>query len=244
MSSAIVPTPASSSAHSYRIIVFLSWRKELVQMIYPDETDAWIYRDDCGSYSQFRWSLRCKDNRDIVQLVVKHNSCINSLFVQPYCTNCQMRETWRQPCTTPEDVFFALNVQPQNICNDAILPLIQRSYSVNSETIAAYLQNMPRPLYTTKTPKQNDRTKRKMLELKAKIKVRVYEQNKKADADALKSMQDREQLALDALKSGALETMVALQHSDTNKTGFTDTTTLLTMGSMEFDINELLAELK
>ena len=85
-----------------------------------------------------------------------------------------------------------------------------------------------------------------MLELKAKIKARVYEQNIKADADAIKSMQDREQLALDALKSGALETMIAL-HGGTSATPcatVTDSTTLLTMGSMEFDINELLAELK
>ena len=169
--------------------------------------------------------------------------------MQPYCTNCQMRETWRQPCTTPEDIFYALNILPQNVCNDAILPLVQRSYSVNSETIAAYLQNMPRPLYTTKTPKQNDRTKKKMLEVKAKIKTRVYEQNRRADADALKSIQDREQLALEALQSGALETMVGLQHGDTSGIGlhhttFTDTTTLLTMGSMALDINELLAELK
>ena len=166
--------------------------------------------------------------------------------MQPYCTNCQMRETWRQPCTTPEDVFYALNVQPHNICNDAILPLVQRSYSVNSETIAAYLQNMPRPLYTTKTPKQNERTKKKMLELKAKIKTRVYEQNRKADADAVKSMQDREQLALDAMQSGALETMIAL-HGGTSAApcaSVTDATTLLTMGSMEIDINDLLAELK
>lgn len=223
-----VPLP-NTSAHNYRIIVFISWRKELVEMTYPDETDAWIYRDDCGSYSQFRWSIRCKDNRDIVQMVVKHNSCLNSLFMQPYCGNCQMRNTWRQPCTTPEDVFFALAVQPHNLCSDAILPLVHRSYSVNSETIAAYLSNMPRPLYITKSPKQNDRTKKKILELKARIKIRVYEQNLKADADAVKSMQQKEQMALDSLQSSM---------------NVTDSVTLLTLGSMALDMNDLLAELK
>jgi hypothetical protein len=210
-------------------------------MQYPDEIGAWTYRDDCGSYHQFRWSLQSKDNEDIVQLVVKHNSCINSLFMQHTCTNCQMRKTWRRPCTTPEDIFYALNVQPKNVCNDAILPLVQRSFSVNSQTMAAYLQSMPRPLYTTKFPKKNDRTRRKMLELKASIKARVYEQNRKAEANALKSMQDREQIALEALQSGALETMVALQGGGAS---VTDSTTLLTMGSMAFDIDKFLAELK
>ena len=226
-----VPLP-NSSAPNYRIIVFLSWKKELVQMTYPDETDAWIYRDDCGSYSQFRWSIRCKDNRDIVQMVVKHNSCLNSLFLQPFCTNCQMRDKWRQPCTTPEDVFYALAIQPHNICNDAILPLVQRSYYVNSETIAAYLSHMPRPLYITKSPKQNDRTKKRMLELKARIKARVYEQNLKADDDAVKSMQKQEQIALESLQS--------LQSS----MNVTDSVTLLTLGSMTTDMSELLEELK
>ena len=125
---AVVPSQNPANAHSYRIIVCLTWRKELVQMTYPDERPEWVYREDCGSYSQFRWSLRCKNNKDIVQLVVKHNTCLNSLFMQPYCVNCQMRETWHQPCTTPEDVFYALAIQPTNICNDAILPLVQHSY--------------------------------------------------------------------------------------------------------------------
>jgi hypothetical protein len=140
-----------------------------------------------------------------------------------------MRNTWRQPCTTPEDVFFALAVQPHNLCSDAILPLVHRSYSVNSETIAAYLSNMPRPLYITKSPKQNDRTKKKILELKARIKIRVYEQNLKADADAVKSMQQKEQMALDSLQSSM---------------NVTDSVTLLTLGSMALDMNDLLAELK
>jgi hypothetical protein len=80
-----------------------------------------------------------------------------------------------------------------------------------------------------------------MLELKASIKARVYEQNRKAEANALKSMQDREQIALEALQSGALETMVALQGGGAS---VTDSTTLLTMGSMAFDIDKFLAELK
>ena len=222
---AVVPSQNPANAHSYRIIVCLTWRKELVQMIYPDERPEWVYREDCGSYSQFRWSLRCKNNKDIVQLVVKHNTCLNSLFMQPYCVNCQMRETWHQPCTTPEDVFYALVIQPTNICNDAVLPLVQHSYSVNSATIAAYLAHMPRAKYSlTKSPKNNDRTKKRMLELKAKIKARVYELNLKADADAAKSMQQQEQIAFDSLQS----------------INVTDPLTLLSLGCMATDMSELL----
>ena len=209
--------------NNYRIIVFLSWRRELVEMTYPDETDAWTYRDDCGSYSQFRWSVRCKNDQDIVQMVVKHNSCINSTFMQPYCSNCQMRDKWRRPCTTAEDMFYALAIQAHNICDDAILPLVKRSYSINSETIAACLKHMPRPLFIVKYPKQNERTRKKILELKAKIKAKVYEQNMKADAAAVLNMQQQEQMALDALQNA-------------------DPMMLLTLGSM--DVINLVAELK
>tara|TARA_B100001741_G_scaffold309019_2_gene306044 strand:+ start:1890 stop:2357 length:468 start_codon:yes stop_codon:yes gene_type:complete len=145
--------------------------------------------------------------------------------MQPYCTNCQMRETWHQPCTTPEDVFFALAIQPTDICNDAIQPLVQHSYSVNSVTISAYLAHMPRAKYSvTKSLKNNDRTRKKMLELKAKIKARVYELNLKADAEAAKSMHQQEQIAYDSLQS----------------INVTDPITLLTLGSMATDMSELL----
>ena len=233
-----MPPPNSN----LRVMVFLVWRGQFAEMDYPDENDAFIYRADCGSYHQFRWSLRGKNNKDVVQLVVKHNSCIKSVSRKLPCENCKMRDKWHQSCTTPEDVFYALDIQPHDVCDDAISPHIRRTFSVNPQIAAAYLQSKPRPVLTKKFPKENERTRKKMLILKAKIRSNVLQQNQKAEASRYMQQQEvlrQQEVLMQQREREAVNTLEGLR-GDMDADANTDSATLLTIGPVSLSINDLV----
>ena len=219
----------TSSSDDYRIVVFVTWMHKLVEMTYPCETNVWKYRQDCGSYSQHRWSIQDKRNDDVVQMVVKHNSCLNALHMQPLCRNCVHRAKWRASCSTPENVFYLLAIQPQNECNDAIFSLVHQIYPIDSEGIASYLKSMPHPVFRIKIRKQNDKTQASILKNLAKIRKYVYELNQQAKLDHIKNIQDQEVFAVQNAQNGQIDVA--------------DPLSAMVMASMASEVSDLLEEI-
>lgn len=137
----------------YTLDVFVEWENCLVAIDHPATPNSpWSIRTDCGSHSQHRWSL-CSQNGEIMQLVVKHNTCIKAFTMQPYCRNCQNRIAWRQPCSTPQNVFYILAVASYEECASFLRPISHGRTPLSSEMAAVYQERKPRLIKNIKTPK-------------------------------------------------------------------------------------------
>lgn len=129
----------------YAIEVFIEWNNCIATMIYPSQEPEWRKRLDCGSHSQHRWSIY-HNEKEIVQIVVKHNSCEKALGFSLYCRNCENKALWRQPCLTPQNVFYILRVNATvDECQQSIDSLIQaKMFLTDSATISSYQHSKPR----------------------------------------------------------------------------------------------------
>ena len=137
----------------YTLDVFVEWENCFVEIDNPATPNSpWIIRTDCGSHSQHRWSL-CSQHGEIMQLVVKHNTCIKAFTMQPYCRNCQNRIAWRQPCLTPQNVFYILAVASYEECASFLKSISHGRTALSSEMAAVYQQRKPRLIKNIKTPK-------------------------------------------------------------------------------------------
>ena len=132
-------------ASPYSIEVFIEWNNCIATMVYPSQESKWRKRSDCGSHSQHRWSLY-DDDKELVQLVVKHNSCEKALGFQPYCRHCENKASWRQPCLTPQNVFYILRVTGTiDDCQKSIESLIHsKRFLEDTATITSYQRSKPR----------------------------------------------------------------------------------------------------
>lgn len=143
---------------------FVEWDNSLVEIEYPTaKNTSWTCRIDCGSHSQHRWSAFDSSGNEVMQLVVKHCSCVKSLIVQPLCRNCENRATWRRPCETPQNVFYILNVVDDVQAAALLDPLIRNRTYLNQDMIDGYQGFKPRVIMGMKTPKPECRQRMRKL---------------------------------------------------------------------------------
>ena len=76
---------------------------ELVRVRFPMDANGWLYRIDLGGTSQHRW-----DHSGILNMVVRHSTCMKAVLPRTICRNCNMREYWRVKCGDPDDTFFIM----------------------------------------------------------------------------------------------------------------------------------------
>ena len=76
---------------------------ELVRVRFPTDANGWFYRIDLGGTSQHRW-----DHSGILNMVVRHSTCMKAVLPRSICRNCNMREYWRVKCGDPDDTFFIM----------------------------------------------------------------------------------------------------------------------------------------
>ena len=156
---------ASPITSPYTIEVFIEWNNCVATMLYPSQEPDWHKRVDCGSHSQHRWSIYRKD-KELVQLVVKHNSCEKALGFQPYCRHCENKASWRQPCLTPQNVFYILRVAGSTEeCQASIENLIQsKRFLTDAGTVSSYQRSKQRVAWDHKHVDSNKRVRFDKLE--------------------------------------------------------------------------------
>lgn len=76
---------------------------ELVRVRFPTDANGWLYRIDLGGTSQHRW-----DHSGILNMVVRHSTCMKAVLPRSVCRNCNMKEYWRVKCGDPDDTFFIM----------------------------------------------------------------------------------------------------------------------------------------
>lgn len=142
--SGIICSAKKNGVDTSRLIrVYVEWDQTIVEIALPDETSAFRLRDDCGSYSQHRWSM-LENSTEVMQLVVKHNSCLKALFMQPLCMNCRHRNVWRQHCKNPKDVFYLLQISDDvHLCDKLLEPLIHKRVYLSTDSVQTYEMSKP-----------------------------------------------------------------------------------------------------
>ena len=146
------------------VSVFVEWANVLVEIDYPSDTNSfWTMRSDCGSHSQHRWSSFDGAGQEVMQLVVKHCSCVKALIMQPMCRNCQNRDTWRRQCDTPQNVFFVLAVGDEVEAAALLEPMILKRTHISQELVQSYQAFKPRVISGMKTPKPQCRNRMRKL---------------------------------------------------------------------------------
>ncbi len=146
------------------VTVFVEWANVLVELEYPSDTNSfWTLRTDCGSHSQHRWSAFDAAGQEVMQLVVKHCSCVKALIMQPMCRNCQNRDTWRRPCDTPQNVFFVLPVANDVTAAALLEPMILKRIHLSQEMMQGYQAFKPRVITGMQTPKPEFRNRMRKL---------------------------------------------------------------------------------
>ena len=170
-------TAAFSSEHS--ICAFVSWSQEFVEISYPSTGSGWVKRSDCGSHSQHRWGWYDNELYEILQLVVKHSSCLTAMFMQPLCKNCEMRHVWRQPCRTPLNVFYILALGDFETCQSYLEPLIISRKRLNRSFLDQYIRYTPKPVYHAKVVKSTPRKRKQLDKLEKEIESSVVATNRK-----------------------------------------------------------------
>lgn len=168
---------SAAPASSHQISAFCLWTSELVEIEYPLESSPWMFRADCSSYAQHRWSL-FHSEIETIQLVVKHNSCqkYGKTFeiVQPLCKKCRKQKEWHLPCETPQNVFYLLKVSSDIYACDALLEtLIKRRLFITKQMISCFLKSQPKPVFGIRTPttfsKRRDQIKRLTSDVKKTV---------------------------------------------------------------------------
>lgn len=162
----------------HNIKVFIEWNNCLVDMLYPSQQSMWKKRDDCGSHSQHRWSIYDDNSKELIQLVVKHNSCEKALGQQVLCLHCKNKVHWRQPCLTPQNIFYILRVNGSaEECQKCIDSSILHCHDVLSDEIrVAYQLSKPRVAWESKVP--NAAMRARLNKLEQDIERMVIENNK------------------------------------------------------------------
>lgn len=161
------------------ISAFVMWSQEFVEISYPMNGSNWIKRSDCGSHSQHRWSLYDNELYEVAQLVVKHNSCLKAMFMQPLCRNCEMRHIWRQPCRTPSNVFYILALNDTKICQAYLDPLIISRKTLDRDSLIAYIKHAPKPVYNAKVVKSTLKKRKQIDRLEKEIEHSILVTNRK-----------------------------------------------------------------
>lgn len=161
------------------ISAFVSWSQEFVEISYPRAGDAWVKRSDCGSHSQHRWGLYDNELYEVVQLVVKHSSCLKAMFMQPLCKNCEMRHVWRQPCRTPSNVFFILALTDVETCQSYLEPLIISRKALSPNNIDIYTRYTPKPVFHAKVVKSTPKKRKQLDRLEKDIESSIVASNRK-----------------------------------------------------------------
>ena len=161
------------------ITAFVAWSQEFIEISYPTPGSGWVKRSDCGSHSQHRWGLFDDEFYEIVQLVVKHSSCLKAMFMQPLCKNCEMRHVWRQPCRTPSNVFFILALGDIETCQTYLEPLIISRKKLSSNNIEVYMKNTPKAVYHAKVVKSTPKRRKQIEKLEKDIESAVLSSNRK-----------------------------------------------------------------
>ena len=211
----------TNTFHTERsITAFVSWSQEFVEISYPTTGSDWVKRSDCGSHSQHRWGLYDDELYEIVQLVVKHSSCLKAMFMQPLCKNCEMRHVWRQPCRTPSNVFFILALGDIETCQSFLEPLIISRKPLSSSNIEVYTRHTPKPVYYAKVVKSTPKKRKQLEKLEKDIESSVVASNRKMkttsdmnlSAHELKSLeQQQEAQSLEEQKTLSLEQQEEIQ---------------------------------
>ena len=184
---------SSLQQHDDRVCInaFVEWENVLVELEYPKDP-LWVWRQDCGSHSQHRWSAFDGDGEQVMQMVVKHCSCIKALIMQPMCKNCVHRATWRRPCDTPQNVFFVLAIADDVRCAALLEPMIRNRIYIDEDAVSGYQMFKPRPIFGVKTP--NPRCRDRMRKLAWQVEqtaIAVHRQRKRMqEADARTSLQE------------------------------------------------------
>lgn len=174
LSSELKDTPYNNSKSIYDIWAFVVWENRMVQLMYPEEIDKWVERNDCGNFSQHRWSMHDSNGNETIQLVVKHNSCHKALSIKPLCRNCENRSTWRQPCQTPEHTFYLLAMNDN--ASYELGKYIKHTIMLSQTDINMYQSNKPSRVTVQKTPRTTE-TQRRMKRSKDMIRESVIAQN-------------------------------------------------------------------
>ena len=147
-----------------RVTVFVEWANVLVELEYPSDANSfWTLRTDCGSHSQHRWSAFDATGQEVMQLVVKHCSCVKALIMQPMCRNCQNRDTWRRPCDTPQNVFFVLPISDEVTAAALLEPMILKRIHLSQELMQGYQAFKPRVILGMQAPKPEFRNRMRKL---------------------------------------------------------------------------------
>ena len=171
------PSPRSTSSE-YSILAYLSWENNLVELTYPSHTSQWTKRIDCGSHSQHRWGLYNNDSYEVIQLVVRHSSCLKALFMQPLCRNCEMRHVWRQPCKTPSNIFYILPLSSTEECSALLEPLILSRKGLSQEMANAYAFTLPKAVTYFKVINSSPQKRKQLHRLEQDIEESVRVSNR------------------------------------------------------------------
>lgn len=177
--SGILDTSRKANSTEYSIFAYLSWENNLAELTYPSHTSQWIKRVDCGSHSQHRWGLYNSDSYEIIQLVVRHNSCLKALFMQPLCRNCEMRHVWRQPCKTPCNIFYILPLSSVEECSALLEPLILSRKRLSQEIAKAYASTLPKTVNYVKVINSSPVKRKQLQRLEQDIEESVRVTNRK-----------------------------------------------------------------
>ena len=170
-------------ATQYTLNAFAVWCNTLVQIEHPAKDSRWKVRSDCGSYAQLRWSL-FNDDEEVVQLVVKHNTCKKALFNQTTCRSCQ-NPKWRQSCGTPENVYYLLPLSDIHVCEAALKPLMSGCICVNDDIAEVYQASKPRAFNCAKQPRGSAHKRRLIDMLRNDITSDLIGENRTAINDDL-----------------------------------------------------------
>ena len=89
----------------------------------------WLYRIDIGGTSQHRW-----DHSGILNMVVRHSTCMKAVLPRSICRNCNMKEYWRVKCGDPDDTFFIMCEHTVSL--DAATQILRHSVSLLSPLLS------------------------------------------------------------------------------------------------------------
>lgn len=164
------------------IEAYLEYEECMVVISYPDAKGVWVKRDDRGSHSQLRWSLYDDNQNEIVQLVVKHNSCLRALILRPLCRTCERRKVWKLSCETPENIFYILSlVDDVSHLKKLLEPLIKSRRYIKEDIIARFRTSIPKPALIAKMPKKTERRRKSNEKLERSIEQDVINGNANAN---------------------------------------------------------------
>lgn len=162
----------------YSIHVFVTWSNCLVHIDFPNDSEIWTERNDCGSHAQLRWSLFDGPN-EVIQLVLKHNACENAIHVRPLCTACQNRKVWHAKCTRPENVFYLLAVcDDEQRCDTFLKQLIHDVTQLKYEDAIIYHESKPRlKIHSSKNRVLSDAQNKRINKMREDIKESIIQAN-------------------------------------------------------------------